>query len=799
MNSLKTAYRKLFRKGEHSLTRIISLTTGLAFGLLLISEVFYNYSYDSFYPDANRIYVVYENFKTDKSSNQINSHNRVSGAIGPALKAEVPGVVAASRMNNIGPSVFYTEDKKSYKGDFSFADEYAFDVLPRPMVAGNPKEILKGQMTCMVSSRIAEMLGDNVIGKIIELKEYPNRKLTIAGIFKALPENTTYKYDVLISMVSTSRFMWDGTSNWLGNDRYYVCVKLQPGVDPESLAPAVRKMQVIHQDIERLEKVQQGMVLKYSFKPIKKIQAENSRDMTIILSAIAFAVLLVSVLNYILLTLSSLVSRTRTSAIYKTYGAMERNIMRMIFSETAFLFFVSIAGSFLIISSVQPLIESQIGHPLSATLNPIVIWPLLVIMSLLLLFISYLPGRFFSRIPVASVFSSYARKGNKWKLVLLSFQFAAATFILTVLVIVILQYNKLRSADHGYASNGIYFASTSGMPGNKLSTVINELKSIPQIQTVALGSCMPTEGASGNNVKLPGAEKELFNVADFYWIDENYLSILNIPILQGSDFSTSSSVANDFLISRKGAEMLNLNSGWKDGVIGKQINLTEHGTSTIRGIFPDFVIHSISDPDVRPAMFSFMPDDKFQERIEKNPSFSCYIIVKVIEGDQSGMIKKITDVINQALPYRDVEVKSLETEKTDLYSSEKGFRTAMVEGNIIIFLITMLGLLGYTITESSRRSKELAIRKINGARLSDILKIFITDLELIALPAVLAGLTGAWFAAGKWMENFASKIPLHWSIFALCGLFLLLFVAVISAVNFIIIANKNPVEALRYE
>ena len=119
--------------------------------------------------------------------------------------------------------------------------------------------------------------------------------------------------------------MWDGTNNWLGNDRYYVCVKLKPGVDPESLAPAVRKMQEVHQDIKRLEEIQQGMVLKYSFKPIKKIHIEEVKDMVFILSAIAFAVLAVSLLNYILLTLSALVGRAKSSAIYKTYGARTRN------------------------------------------------------------------------------------------------------------------------------------------------------------------------------------------------------------------------------------------------------------------------------------------------------------------------------------------------------------------------------------------------------------------------------------------------------------------------------------------
>jgi len=249
MNSFKSAGRRLFRKGEHTATRIVSLAAGLAFGILLLSEVLYYYSFDSFYPDADRVYVVYENFKTDQSSEKLEDYPYVSGAIAPGLKAEVPGIEAATRLNSIGSSVFYTDDLKSYKAEFALADEHLFDVLPRPMISGDPEEILQTPMNCMVSGKIAEAMGGDVIGQVIELKEYPNKKLTIAGIFKALPENTNYKYDVLISMVSIGQFTWDGSTNWLGNDRYYACVKLEPGVTPESLMPAVRQMQEKRQDI----------------------------------------------------------------------------------------------------------------------------------------------------------------------------------------------------------------------------------------------------------------------------------------------------------------------------------------------------------------------------------------------------------------------------------------------------------------------------------------------------------------------------------------------------------------------
>jgi putative ABC transport system permease protein len=799
MGSLKIAYRRLFRKGEHSLTRIISLAAGLAFGILLLSEVFYYYSFDSFYPDANRIYVVYENFKTDKASDKLVAYSQVSGAIAPALKAEVPGVEAATRLNDIGSSVFYTDDKKSYEATFALADENLFDVLPRPTLAGNAKEILKSPMNCMVSDKIAEKMGGNPVGKIIELKEYPGKKLTVSGIFKDLPENTNYKYDILVSMVSTGQFMWDGTNNWLGNDRYYACIKLSQGVDPKSLEPAVRKMQEVHQDIKHLEEVQHGMVLKYSFMPIKKIQVDNVKDMIIILSAIAFAVLFVSVMNYLLLTLSALVNRAKSSAIHKTCGAQAANLQKMIFSETSLLFIISLFGAAIIIIIMKPLAEAQIGHRLASAFNPYVIWPIILLLTALVVLISYLPGRFFARIPVAAAFRDHHQKSSKWKLGFLSLQFAGATFILTVLVIVTLQYNKMRNSDHGYKAKGVYYSSTSGMPGNKITAVLDQLRAMPEAVKVGLGTCVPTEHASGNNFRLPDEEKELFNVADFYWIDENYLSILNIPVIEGSDFSLKSSVPNDFLISKKGAEMLTMYCNWKDGVLGKQINLTEHGVYTIRGIFPDFVINSIANPDNRPAVFSYLSDQNFEDLIVKHPSFSCYVMVRVNEGLQKGIRDKIAAVMNSALPHQDAVVNSLEDDQTNRYSAERGFRNAMLAGNIVILLIMLIGLLGYIVTEVTRRRKEVAIRKINGAKLSDILKIFILDLEYIAIPAVLIGLAGAWLTAGKWMQNFASKIRLNWDIFLLCSLFILVMIAVVSAVNYLIVANKNPVEALRYE
>ena len=463
------------------------------------------------------------------------------------------------------------------------------------------------------------------------------------------------------------------------------------------------------------------------------------------------------------------------------------------------LFFISVIGAVLIIAASKPIAESQLEHSILAVLNPYVIWPLLAIVVVLVLVTSYLPGRFFSRIPVATVFRSYRLKSNTWKLALLAIQFIGASFILTMMVIVTMQYSRMKNADHGYRIKGIYYGSTVGMEGSKLSTVLNELRAMPEVEKVGLGFDLPMHGASGNNVYSQDGKKDLFNVADFYQADENYLSILNIKASVGHNFSRGEAATNDVLISQKGAELLKINNGWTDGVVGKQLGISEHGSTTVCGVFPDFIINSMADPDLRPSVFFYLPEEKFEQLKTEKPDASFIILIKVHEGAGEGLIKKITGVFNLGMPQKDATIRSLEDELQNKYNSEKGFRNAMMAGNVVILLISIIGLLGYTTNEASRHQKELAIRKISGATVSDILRVFIWELEYIAIPSVLAGSVGAWFTVNRWMQNFAVKVPLHWEIFVLCSFSVLLLVALIAGVNYYRAANRNPIEALRYE
>ncbi len=801
MNSFQLATRKLFRKGEHTATRIISLAAGLTFGLILLSEVFYYNSFDSFYPDAGQLYLVNTIAKLDKSTEEMTTYPQVSGAIGPGMKAEVPGVEAATRMTSIGRHVFFSEDNQSYLARFVLADEFLHDLLPRTILAGNmAAEVLRSPMSCLVSSEIADNMGGNVIGKMIEIKDYPGKKLAIGGVFEKFPENTNYRFDIAISMPSIGNFTWNGSENWLGNDRYFAVVRLAKGVSPESLAPGVRQMQIKHQDIEKLEA--EGYNMTYVFEPLRKLYSNQAKDMIFILSAIAFVVLFVSVMNYMLLTISTLINRAKTSAIHKCYGAEKHNLVGMIFAESTLIFVISLLVAFGLILLLKPLAEAQVGHSLNATLNMHVIFPIVLILCLLVVLVGYLPGRIFAQTPVAAAFRTYRQQSMRWKKALLAVQFTGASLILAMLMVVSMHYEKVKNADHGYGVEQVYFGSISGMEPHKIQTVLNQLQALPEVDNVAMGQRLPIYHTSGNNVLSPERDKELFNVNDFYYVDDAYFSILDIPVIEGQAFESGKTSPGEVLISQKAADLLVLNNGWHDGVVGRDIEITEHnnyGASRISGIFSEVVVGSVADKNTRPSVFFYMPRERMVQVFEEHPSFELSILIKTIPGKHPNVIQKFADIFNEAIPRGEADIKSLAAVQQNVYQPQKGFRNAIYAGSIVVLLVTVIGLLGYLNDEIARYRKSLAIRKINGATITDIVRIFVFSVSKLAVPFVLLGLFGAWYLALKWMNNFTVKIDLHWWIFVLAGVVILLLTIVVAVLNSLKAAMQNPVKSLRYE
>ena len=789
MNNLKLAYRNLFRKKQNNLIKILSLGTGLAISLVLLTKVTFENNYDDFYPDNERIYRVETRLHM---SDEPKEYGLVSGAIAPGIKAEVPGVETATRFTPLvwGASTFYTKDKNRYKGELILADEHFFEIFPRPMIVGEAKETLSHSMHAIISDKMAAKMGNDVIGKVIEVESYPGKEITIGGVFKAIPENSSNRYDVVVSLKSISNFSWDGSDNWVGNDRYHGYVKLEKGVDPNNLGPAIRQMQEKNQPMEEMRK--SGVDITYTLIPLPSIHSGSKevKNITLVLSIIAFALLLTSVLNYLLIMITTLLQRSKEVAVNKCYGASGWSITRLISAETLLHFALALIFGALLLFFFQSTVEEILGASLISLFSSKAILLLLVVLTVVFIISVVIPTSIMMRIPLATIFRTNKRMQQSWKLVLLFVQFGAAAFLLTLTASVSKQYNHMISDNPGYDYKNTGYVDLPGVDSIQKQTLSNTLNTLSSVELTSFTSTLPIYNMSGNNVYVEGNDKELFNIADMYFADENFLPLMNIPLVAGRNFDKSDNIQS-LLVSESFIEKIQNITGWDD-VVGKDVTITEHpGLSRIVGVFPDIRISSFGNQDSRPSVLHFSG-----QRADILHSYKNYLLVKLNSLDDDNL-RRVTQTVNEILPDREASLIPYSESIIKSYDKERLFRNTILIGAIITLIISLIGLIGYINNEIAYRTAEIAIRKINGATLNDILQLFLKNIIYIALPAIVVGLVAASFVSNKWMENFSEQWQLTFWQYLIGALALLLIIEVAVIVNSIKTANQNPVESLK--
>lgn len=817
---MKHHFLQLLKKGNNSITKIFLLGLGLAMGLVLIAKVYYEKVYDNFMQDAERVHIIISDYNRldEQSSKQF---PQTPGAIAPGIKAYSPAVEAATRITGIASDVIcslvdkngnLTAGKYSAR-NISLVDSSFFEIFTRKIVGNNPKEGLNIKKHIYISRSYAQILAggaeantDALIGSILSPTYLGNGQIrfVIDGIFEDFPENSSFKdEDILLSMPSIGEFMYDGTNNWLGNDRYRSYVKLIPGSSATDVDAGIAAMCAKNLPLEELKKA--GATINWHLEPLSTyhlLGSENSSVGTtcILLLVLSGVVLLASILNYVLIALSALIHKTKKIAVHKCYGASAGNIYQMVFSEAFIHLFISILLACFLILMFQNTVEGVIGSSLRAliTLDSSLI--LLVICIVIFIFCGFLPGIVYSRIPVAAAFRRYKETSRKWKLILLFIQFIASTFFISLLTIVILQYNYMINSNPGFTYKNLLITNLDEAYKGKKETIKGEISRLPFVDMISHCANPPMFRASGNNINLPGDDREYCNIADMYFAGDGYFKLMEIPIIEGRNFTEDANVSNEVMVSRSFVKKMEEMAGWKDGAIGKSILITEHSQEptdifTICGVYEDYLIGSYQSQDKRPSVQFYGGKTMENENRYKNMD---WLIIKLKEITPQN-IAAIEKIIKNANPNGEATVLSYANEMVDAYKDTRRFKDSVMYAGAIVLLITLMGLLGYTQDEVNRRRSEIAVRKINGATVPELLKLFLNNVLKLAVPAAIVGSVGAYFAAGNMLESYTKQITLSWWIFALCCLAILLLVSIIVAIRTYRAANANPVENLKSE
>ena len=792
MKNFYISFRTLFKKGRHNDIKILSLGVGLAMGLVLIAKVCFELSYDNFYPESDRIFAIQENFSIGDKSND--GFPCVSGGVAPGMKAEIPGVVAATRCERTGEMVMKTPDNKKYTAIFMLADSCFYDVLPREMLVGNARETLSRPLYALVSEEMAGKInpdGADVIGKTFEVQTFPGVQITVGGVFKDVPKNTHLYYDVLVSLSTFKAITgWSKDDQWLGGDSFNAYVLLQPGLSADDMLQPMAEMLDRHVDSKKLK--EQGMTYSIFLRPLGELYASSpaTKRMAVMLTAIAFAILFAALMNYVLLVISSMVTRSKDVAIHKCYGATGWNITDMIFSEAFLNLLISVVFSTLLVFGFRRIVEELLGTSLSSLFTPDTLMILLGVCVLVFLVAGLLPSQLFARIPVALVFRSYTNSRRSWKKALLFIQFVAVGFLVCLLIVIGWQYSFMVNDNPGYSYERLAFCNLEGVSQSSRKALMDEIRKQGEVEDVTTCYELPAFSGSGDIVYRPGSEDAVAHFRDLYGTNANFVSLLEMKVIEGQAFDESYSDSMQLvMVSRQMATELANAFQWKDGVVGKKLDIGGHGTDdpfTVVGVYDDVRMGRIDQEGmVNSAIF-------FSKRAEQT------LVVKFRERNAENLAH-INNVIKEFLPDREINLIDYRFSLTKLYDTSRIFRDSVMAGGIITLIIALIGLIGYINDETTRRGKEIAVRKINGATERDILRLISSDIVWMALPAILIGAGASWFASEKWLQQFSEKIPMNAGLF-LTGSVVVLAVILLTVVyRTWMVANANPVLSLKSE
>ncbi len=788
------ALRNLPRRGQHNVVKIVCLALGLGLSAVDIAEVYYEQTYDRCYPDHERICMVTESFKT--TSDEDIESNRTSGGVAPLMKKNIAKVELATRVNFIASGEVELVDKRRINADIYLADSCFFDMFPVKILEGDARKGLTDPFCCVVSRTTAERMGGNVVGKKIFSKSMPGLNLTIAAVYEDYPHNSSFHaFDVIGSLNTQKSFSYDGQYNLVGNDRYMSYVRIGKQTSPDELSNSIRKMITDNYPVKELKTA--GVEVNYRLTPIAEKFADRPdvKKMFWILSLLAFVLLATSLLNYVLIVVGNLISRSREMAVRKSFGADRSNLYTIAFSEAFVHLLLAVALGTALIMACRGPIEQILSAPLSVLIFNRGSWILAVMALVVLVVGGIVPGFLYNRLPVSSVFRGYHTARHRWKVWLLGFEFAMVSFLLGLLAVVSLQYRHIVGFDLGYRCNDIAVVDVTALSANDRLVAAEEVKKLPGVRQVSACNTLPFHGASGNNVYLPNEKEELFNIADLYTVGDNYFDMMHIRILEGRKFTHAGDSLPEVMVSRAFGQAMKKARGWDD-VVGKKVNITEHSGPennlpfTIIGMYEDIHIgNARSNEERRPSVMFYG---------SYTSPFQTHLLIRLSEAseEQLGMVQQH---LQRFFPSLTIIAESMENLKNMEYTPQKNFRNGVMTAGLTVLIIALIGLIGYVNDEVNHRHKEIAIRKVNGAGSRDIFTIFLKAIMTTALPASIVGSVAAWLVARQWLMLFDNRIDIPPLLFVLVVMAVLLIVTAVTLFNCRRAADSNPVEFLKQE
>lgn len=812
---LTVAIRNVLKSKVFSAINVLGLAIGLTACLLIFQFVSFELSFDNFNEKLDRTYrVTNDRFQNGK----LIQHGTIMyPTIGPTMAKDFPEIEEYTRLMPSGDLNVKIGDKNFRGEQAHFADEHFFSVFSYKLLAGERSSLLKEPFTVVLNERTAiKYFGlpdgklTDVIGKIFYSGLDP-QPYTVKGVCENIPSNSHIQFDALISYSTLFAGEDKNADNsWTWSDmRHYLVLK--PGTDYKQLES---KFPAFSERYFKGDKVS-GSIEKFYLQPLNEAHLYSNYEYDIATTAsgkavwamgvVAVFILIIAWINYVNLTTSRALDRAKEVGLRKVMGADKGQLVRQFIMESLIITAVAFVAALVFVFLLQSSFNQMIGTELSMS----AILTSLSLNHLLMLILLMLGGAMASGFYPAFVLSSYqpvtvlkgkftrSLRGNFLRKALVVFQFTASASLIIGTFIVTDQINFMNKADLGInIRNVVIVQPPELMPWD--STFIERVESykhaLSQIDGVV--SASTTGRIPGRRlgrsfgIRLSDQDAETHYTMSNLSVDYNFFDTYNVELLAGrkflpTDHNADYNKLNKVIINRNAVQLLGLRQA--EDAIGKEVVYGNNSRKwTIVGVVSDFHQEGLRKP-MEPMIF--------------RPSYSTYspTSVKIKGGDPKNILASIEKTYQQFFPGNSFEYFFLEDNYRRQYSDDTRFGKVVSIFTGLAIMVSCLGLIGLSSYMAVQRTKEIGIRKVLGASLTQIVSILSMDFMRLVLIAAILSLPVAYFSMQDWLNGYAYRITPGLVQFAVPVGIVLLIAAITVSFQVIKTAMTNPAETIKYE
>lgn len=796
-NYLTIAIRSLLRYPAYTLINVVGLAIGLAACMLILRYVWDELSYDRYHPHADRVYRVVDDIES--AGQTVQTAGSPSGW-GPALKRDFPEIELFARVRGT-TSVWFImhEENRYYEKKVIWADAALLDMFSIPLVAGNPRTALIEPYSIVISEEMAFKYfgGEDPMGKVLRGDNVWD--FTVTGVMRNIPANSHLRPDMIMSLVTRDVLYPDSLDDWEFHENRYTYIRLHENAAPEDLEAQLPAF------VERNKTGRfrdSSKVLRPSLQPLVDIHLYSHRDSELepngdiryvaLFLIIAFLIPLIACINFVNLATARSAMRAREVGVRKVMGANRSQLLGQFLGEAVLMaglaMIIAVLLVHLALPGVNALAVKQLDFALSNgwVLGALIAGTLVIALAAGSYPAVYLSGFLSTEVLKGSLKSGTQGMGLRRTLVVI--QFTMSIFLLVSTAVIYDQLEYIQNMRLGFNKEHVMVIPITGQAQRESIRLLRQRV----VQMPGVVGMATTDGVPGDQsprimaVRSDEMSPEDNLIVSVFSSDDRFLEVMEIGLAAGRNFPAE--WGRDSIVVILLNETAARKLGWvaPPDAIGMLVEWIEYGglKGRVLGVMEDFHVQSIHE-EIEPIVFAHFPD-----------SYSD-ILIRIRPEDISDTIARIQEAWREVDPLHPLAYTFLDDDFDSLYRAERQLGTIFAVFAFLAIFVACLGLLGLASFSIQQRTREIGIRKVLGAAVSDIVLLLSKDFMKYILLANAIAWPLAYYTMAQWLQNYAYADEINFVWFIAGGIVALAIAWLTIGAHALAAAGRNPADALR--